>query len=991
MTNAGNQTRTDFSPKGTSFVYRLSAFVVLMGAIGVLVSCSQSGPSLPAPAPQPTIPAATFDATPPLGIYRLSGDLDAGTLALTPLDRAGTGMGDNFGVDITALSRTFFRLKRIERPDPQTLQLTFSFTHPLPNTSQRTDLHVFDVRLHFLSSTVKQTFNGPGGLTCATGPNGAIEPVTLADPGLRTADGWSTWGDEVVEPATTPLAPNTYPYLRVNTDLGRAPFNAASPAGWNVVPMGPTEYLTTADFDLSPGKQINLLIALEASYGQSAKGPAQVVPTDPGGRLNPRYFVPEFNIKEAWQALVDVEGLPTIGDGSSSVHFDLEVYDHQGALPASGAFDPLTAPQNSLRYASSLSSATISLPGGLANAIALPGSIFTGNGTPNTPYHTSFDLTGESFSGEGGDLTGMIAFRDSLCDAAGSTNPLATGGYTRDNTVVARHDFTTYIPFTVTVDIDRTNIAPVADLALAPTTIASGELVHLSPGPGTTDADGAITLYEYDFDYDGLAFDVDAGNATGVAVDSPALSNLGTAPIQRTMALRVTDDATPALRNIDTATVTILPANRPPTAEVIANPDTVMAGESVQLSPGPATADPDGSIVLYEYDFDYTASTFTVDDTKVTGLPVTSPPMINPGAVAITRTMAMRVTDDGAPTKSTVDTVDVTINPIPPNQPPVADLVAIPTTVNNNGTTQLSPGPLTGDPDGSITFYEYDFDYVGPVFAGDFSNTTGVAVTSPALNNPGTAPLQRTMATRVTDNGAPGLTGLDIVVITINPPPPNQPPTAVLGAAPTTVDSGGTTQLSPAAGTLDPDGAIVLFEYDFDYQAPTFTADASNNTGLPMVSSTLTNTSGSAVNRTMALRVSDNGVPVLTAIATKAITINPVPPAPTWTEIYNLIVNGDPLVTGDKKCVNCHDTGEGGLTLFADPATDYANLVGPINTCNNITPYVLPGDHAGSYLWQALNELTGCADGPMPNEGPTWDPITIKKVADWIDAGALNN
>ncbi|MEO7994343.1 MAG: hypothetical protein ABI743_08085, partial [bacterium] len=146
--------------------------------------------------------------------------------------------------------------------------------------------------------------------------------------------------------------------------------------------MGPTEYPLSADFGFAPGSSVHLFVALEASYGQSSKGPLQRPVNDPGGRLNPRYFVPEFNVKEGWKGVVAVTGTPTIGAASTSAQFDLTLYDHQGALPGVGVFDPLTAPQNSLRYPSSLSAVTLSLPGALATPQVIALSNFTGDGSP---------------------------------------------------------------------------------------------------------------------------------------------------------------------------------------------------------------------------------------------------------------------------------------------------------------------------------------------------------------------------------------------------------------------------------------------------------------------------------------------------------------------------------------------------------------------------------------------------------------------------------
>jgi len=77
------------------------------------------------------------------------------------------------------------------------------------------------------------------------------------------------------------------------------------------------------------------------------------------------------------------------------------------------------------------------------------------------------------------------------------------------------------------------NHPPVAD-AGGPYVTHEGDTLTVS-GAHSTDDDGHIVSFEWDFNYDGNDFDVDA---TGMEVDFPTLNGAG----QRTIALRVTDD-----------------------------------------------------------------------------------------------------------------------------------------------------------------------------------------------------------------------------------------------------------------------------------------------------------------------------------------------------------------------------------------------------------------------------------------------------------------
>ena len=96
------------------------------------------------------------------------------------------------------------------------------------------------------------------------------------------------------------------------------------------------------------------------------------------------------------------------------------------------------------------------------------------------------------------------------------------------------------------------NQPPVAD-AGGPYSVPELGNVVLS-GAGSSDADGSIVLYEWDLDYNGATFDV---NATGETAEFSAAAIAG--PASRTVALRVADDDN-ALSPIATATVTITDA-----------------------------------------------------------------------------------------------------------------------------------------------------------------------------------------------------------------------------------------------------------------------------------------------------------------------------------------------------------------------------------------------------------------------------------------------
>ena len=137
-----------------------------------------------------------------------------------------------------------------------------------------------------------------------------------------------------------------------------------------------------------------------------------------------------------------------------------------------------------------------------------------------------------------------------------------------------------------------------------------------------------------------------------------------------------------------------------------------------------------------------------------------------------------------------------------PNQPPIANAgqeVHI-----NAGDTATLTGTGT-DTDGTIVLYEWDFDGDGTY---DWNSTT----TGTATHVYPTAGTYHPVL-RVTDND--GATDTDNTTVVVSPvtPPPNQPPIVDAGAN-LTINAGNTAHFNATAS--DPDGTIVLYEWDFD-------------------------------------------------------------------------------------------------------------------------------------------------------------------------------
>ena len=368
----------------------------------------------------------------------------------------------------------------------------------------------------------------------------------------------------------------------------------------------------------------------------------------------------------------------------------------------------------------------------------------------------------------------------------------------------------------------------------------SGTVDHtiVFDGSGSSDPDGSIVGYRWDFTNDGF-WDT---NWLTSATTTNVYTSTGTCTVK--LEVKDDDDAT----DIDTASVTISP-NQAPVADA-GGPYSGKVGSSVRLD-GSGSSDSDGSVVGYRWDFNNDGSWDTEWVTSSTA--AHSYPHVG------TYTVKLEVKDDDDATD--IDTASVSIST---NKAPVAEANGPYSGGVNNSIKFDASG--SSDPDGSIVGYRWDFTNDG---SWD-TNWLNQKTTTHAYLKPGTY----TVKLQVKDNDEATDTDTASVSITGNSWPTARaggPYTAIINE-PTTFDG---------SSSSDPDGSIVGYRWDF-------TDDG--NWDTDWLSSPTTNHSYSSTGTyTVRLGVKDNDGAVDDASTTVSVFLSEPPVADANGPYYGLV------------------------------------------------------------------------------------------------------
>jgi len=351
------------------------------------------------------------------------------------------------------------------------------------------------------------------------------------------------------------------------------------------------------------------------------------------------------------------------------------------------------------------------------------------------------------------------------------------------------------------------NEPPTASFDYTPKPPVPGESAEFT-AEASSDSDGTIQSYEWDFDGDGTT------DATGKTVNR-SFATKGAYDVR----LTVTDDD-----SASTTTSETVPVTEPPTASIEHSPSPVITGETAEFNA--SAGDSDGTVESYEWDFDSDGNTDATGESVERSFGTTGE-----------HEVSLTVTDDTGASTTVSKTVTVTDRPnVGIDYAPSPAVIQPEDSLDTSAT--FTPSSGTSDPDGSIESYKWRVD--GEV-AASFSSL-GYRFETPG---------EHEVSLTVTDND--GATATATVTVTAT----YLPEGSIVHSSPLFTGQ----EAEFTADASDRDGTIVGYEWDFDGDD---IADATGETvkktfnkdGENEVSLTLTDDDGASTTITKTVTVS---------------------------------------------------------------------------------------------------------------------------------------
>jgi hypothetical protein len=398
----------------------------------------------------------------------------------------------------------------------------------------RGDLHVFNVE---------------GIVVVETGDfiNFPQNDISISDFGLYNPDGYTGYLDEYLDGILDTSA-DIHPYILHFDDYSIGSFDASYstgfesityplPSGNLVMPMGSDYDYKDYIFDIPDDDSFEFIFAVGCTYPVAAANKLQ--------RFDPEYRIPQHNKKAASEVFVDITSNDLKpGDTSSTAELTVQILDINNGVAVGTNLNEMFAD-------SSVGNIEVEVPG-ITSSIQNDYTFVSGDGRdPLNPLTYTVIVTNTS-GGSGGDYKGLIKVTDTYTPGL-NTSPLLNGkdGIHRVDPLVNPlaglynlDEFATYATFDISISSSPEDPIAIIHTTPEPANVGSTNPIVLFDGSESYDPDGgSITLFEWDFDWDGdpLNFVPDVSSP-----DPYTEHNYICVVATYTAGLRVTDDDSPA-------------------------------------------------------------------------------------------------------------------------------------------------------------------------------------------------------------------------------------------------------------------------------------------------------------------------------------------------------------------------------------------------------------------------------------------------------------
>jgi len=342
---------------------------------------------------------------------------------------------------------------------------------------------------------------------------------------------------------------------------------------------------------------------------------------------------------------------------------------------------------------------------------------------------------------------------------------------------------------------------------------------------------------------------------------------------------------------------------------------------------------------------------------------------------------------------------------------PVIDTMPDPPEVYPNESITYD-GSNSYDNETTIVSYEWDFDYDGETF--DVNYTGPTPPSQQSENNHNTDNYEVTIALRVTDNDSPiQYSAIGTRIITVLP---NRTPVANFSISPPGPYRRGDTIDFDATTSFDPDGDLITYEWDFDYQSGQFTTS-------PDLSSTVSHEFNQMGAYRVALRVADEGQPEPRhALYEETVYIIPrfdpsqeidagMLTRQTNHSMYSSVICSDPNTDdvyvaysgryGSHWRIRAHRSSDGGVTWSGPMVVNNSQYdTGQRGLAMCVVPNSVPGTVFVFWISQRYNSGSVTYDGwnirmnngvPKAGNDVKWDDSWNQDITMWCLSGPSSN